>query len=330
MAGNNGTNPATHFGRQMRKERLARGWSVHEFAKRSGISAGHASRIENGKRPATESVATACDAVFPERRGWFSEFYAEMRTWAPPGFRDWPEYEDRAARLSEWSPGIVTGMLQTEGYARGLLETARGATADIVAARLASRMERQKRVLFRDEDPPQAVYIIDHAALYRLVGSAETMAGQMGHLLNVATMPNVTVQVLPAIAHPATQSGFLIADDAAYTEHVIGGLSSPTRKRLPSLIGCSIPFVQSATALPRVRQSSGGRQRYGLAKVVLQRCQRRQLHRGGGRCPRGPGPRHHRPRRRNTGFHGYGMADVPGHAPLGHQGTPGAVVLREL
>ena len=90
-----------------------------------------------------------------------------MRTWAPPGFRDWPEYEDKAARLSEWSPGIVTGMLQTEGYARGLLETATGATADIVAARLASPMERQKRVLFRDEDPPQAVYLVDHAALYR-------------------------------------------------------------------------------------------------------------------------------------------------------------------
>ena len=224
MAGNNGANPATHFGRQMRKERLARGWSVHEFARRSGISAGHASRIENGKRPPTEAVATACDAVFPERRGWFSEFYAEMRTWAPPGFRDWPEYEDKAARLSEWSPGIITGMLQTEGYARGLLETATGATADIVAARLASRMERQKRVLFRDEDPPQAVYLVDHAALYRLVGSAETMAGQMGHLAEVAAMPSVTIQILPAVAHPATQSGFLIADDAAYTEHVIGGL----------------------------------------------------------------------------------------------------------
>ena len=37
-------------------------------------------------------------------------------------------------------------------------------------------------------------------------------------------MPNVTIQILPAIAHPATQSGFLIADDVAYTEHVIGGL----------------------------------------------------------------------------------------------------------
>ena len=181
------------------------------------------SRIENGKRPPTENVAAACDRVFSERRGWFSEYYEESRTWMPPGFRDWPEIENRAARFREWSPGVVTGMLQAEGYARALLETFPGVTPDIVAMRLASRMERQRRVLMR-EDPPSAFYIIDHAALYRLVGSAEVMAGQMRHLSAVAAMPNVTVQVLPAVAHPATQSGFLIADDAAYTEHVLGGL----------------------------------------------------------------------------------------------------------
>lgn len=216
MIGNNDANPATHFGRQMRKERLAHGWSVHDFARHSGISAGHVSRIENGKRPPTEAVAMACDHVFPERRGWFGEFYRESRTWAPAGFRDWPEYENKAMRLSEWSPGIVTGMLQTADYARGLLITAVGATAEIVNARLSSRMERQRRVLFRDDDPPSAIYIIDHAALYRLVGSPETMAGQMRHLSDVTAMPNVTVQVLPAVAHPATQSGFLITENARH------------------------------------------------------------------------------------------------------------------
>ena len=66
-------NPASHFGRQLKKERLARGLSLPELAKVTGIDGGHLSRIENGKRPPTESVATACDAVFAERRGWFAE-----------------------------------------------------------------------------------------------------------------------------------------------------------------------------------------------------------------------------------------------------------------
>jgi hypothetical protein len=224
MAGNGDNGAVTHFGRQVRKERVARGWSIHELSRRAGIAAGHLSRIENGKRPPTENVAAACDRVFPERRGWFSEYYQESRTWMPPGFRDWPEIENKSSRFSEWSPGVVTGMLQTDGYARALLETYPGVTGEIVAARLASRMERQRRVLMRVDDPPAAYYVIDHAALYRLVGSPETMAAQMEHMATVAAMPNVTMQVLPAVAHPATQSGFLIADGAAYTEHVVGGL----------------------------------------------------------------------------------------------------------
>jgi hypothetical protein len=258
--GNNGGNPATHFGRQMRKERLARGWSVHEFAKRSGISAGHVSRIENGRRPPTEAVAAACDAVFPERRGWFSEYYQEMRTWAPPGFRDWPEYEDRASTIREWSPMVVTGMLQTADYARAMLAVHPGVTAEILSARLKSRMERQRRVLFRD-DPPGAVYVIDHAALDRLVGSAEVMAAQMRHLATIAAMPNVVLQVLPAVACPATQGGFLLADDAAFAETVVGGYVYVAEETVTSLArlfdtlrGESMKISESAALLERMAE----------------------------------------------------------------------------
>jgi hypothetical protein len=83
-------------------------------------------------------------------------------------------------------------------------------------------MSRQRRVLMRD-DPPSACWIIDHTALYRCVGSPEIMAAQMGRLIEASRLPHVTLQVLPAIAHPATQSGFMVADGAAYAEHVAGG-----------------------------------------------------------------------------------------------------------
>jgi hypothetical protein len=117
---------------------------------------------------------------------------------------------------------VITGMLQTEHYAHALLAVHPGVSDEIVTARLANRMERQRRVLLRD-DPPTASYVIDHAALYRCVGSPEIMAEQMGHLLEVASLPNVTMQVLPAAACPATQGGFLLADDAAFAETVVGG-----------------------------------------------------------------------------------------------------------
>lgn len=222
MAGNGSGNPATHFGRQMRKERLARGWSLQELARATGINVGHLSRIENGKRPPTENLAAACDAAFPERRGWFSEYYEEMRTWSevPAAFKDWSELEDKAATLSAWAPAVIHGLLQTEDYAAALLHTYPGAGEEAVQTRLAARMERQRRLFARDV---LAWFIVDELSLYRLAGSAQVMAAQMRHLADVAVMPNVTLQVLPAVANPGVTSGFVIADDAAYAEHAASG-----------------------------------------------------------------------------------------------------------
>jgi hypothetical protein len=49
------------------------------------------------------------------------------------------------------------------------------------------------------------------------------MAAQLRRLLDVSVMPGVTVQVLPAIAHPATAGELIITDDAGYVENLVGG-----------------------------------------------------------------------------------------------------------
>jgi transcriptional regulator with XRE-family HTH domain len=235
MSGNNGVNPATHFGRQMRRERTAHGWSVHEFAARAGISAGHISRVENGQRPPTEKIALACDRVFPERRGYFLEYYEESKSWTPAGFRDWTEHEDRARNLRVWSPGVIDGLLQTPAYAREMLRTHPGVTDEIVAARLKSRMERQARLFAREV---RVWAVVDEVALYRFVGSTAVMAEQMHHLADVASLPNVKMQVLPAVAHPANAGELIIADDsAAFTEHHVGGFVYTDEQTVSVLTG---------------------------------------------------------------------------------------------
>src|SRR5882757_10935598 len=162
MALNSESNPVTHFGRQMRKERLARGWSLREFAARTGINIAQASRIETGKSPPTERVAAACDVAFPERKGWFSEYYEESKSWMPAGFRSWAEYEDKATELLVWSPGVIDGLAQTEGYARAVLSIHPGATDEVVSTRLKGRMERQRRLLH--DDGPTVGLLVDMAA----------------------------------------------------------------------------------------------------------------------------------------------------------------------
>lgn len=222
MAGNSGANPATHFGRQVLKERRARGWSVHELARRSGISAGHLSRIENGLRQPTDKLAAAMDTVFPERRGWFTEYYDDSQAWTPPGYRHWAEHEDTATHVWAWSPGVIDGLAQTPEYARAQLETVPGVPAEVVAARLTARIERQRRILHRDR-PPSVWLLIDELALFRLVGSAKIMAEQMARIVNVAKLPHATVQVTPATANAAAGAALIVTEKASYTEHLGGG-----------------------------------------------------------------------------------------------------------
>lgn len=64
--------------------------------------------------------------------------------------------------------------------------------------------------------------IVDELSLYRR-GARETMTAQMRHLLAVAALPDVTLQVLPAVAHPATGSEIIIADEWAYAEQAASG-----------------------------------------------------------------------------------------------------------
>jgi hypothetical protein len=95
-------------------------------------------------------------------------------------------------------------------------------------------MARQQRALFRPE-PPSVWFVVDEMALYRRVGSPETMAVQMRHLGEVAALPNVTLTVMPAVIHPANESGFVIADNTAYAEHVAGGYVFTEQETVTSL-----------------------------------------------------------------------------------------------
>ena len=217
------SNPVRYFGQQVRRARRAAGWTLAEFGQRIGYDPGQISRIENGKRAPTELFAQMCDRAFPGRDGWFGEFYAESRTWiaTPPWFRSWVEHEQQAAALRIWQLGVLSGLLQTEQYARGILTVEPGVTDDQVSERLAARLARQA-VLTRD-DPPAAWFLVDEAVLHRCVGSAHVMAAQLAHLAGLARLPNVAIQVVPTIAHAGLLGGFAVAERAAYVETAVAG-----------------------------------------------------------------------------------------------------------
>src|SRR6185437_1617119 len=273
MAGN----PGSHFGKELRQERLAHGWGLEELAKVSGISIGHLSRIENGKRPPTEQVAMACDNAFPERRGWFLRYYHELQTWAetPSWFKPFGEHEMATATIRSWSPNVVDGLLQTEEYARAQIGLFPGVSKDQVDDRVANRMARQQRVLYR-ENPPTAHFLVDITALQRMPGAFRT--AQLCHLLETAALPNVTIQVVPVCWHSGMSGGFILTDRAGYAEAVhagqvhgddetVGALAS----RFDSIRSEAMRASESATLIREMLAHER------LAKVKLLKRQRRRL-----------------------------------------------------
>jgi hypothetical protein len=66
-------------------------------------------------------------------------------------------------------------------------------------------------------------FVVDEFALYRFVGSPEVMAEPLRHVLDVASLPTVTMTVMPAVTHPGNESEFIIADGAVYAEHAVSG-----------------------------------------------------------------------------------------------------------
>ena len=215
-------NPAAHFGRQVKKERLARGWTLPHLEEVTGIDNGHWSRIENGKRPPTEKIAVAADKAFHERTGWFYEYWSELQTWSevPSYFKPWAEYELSTTTLRAWSPVSLNGLLQTEDYARAQISMEPRLTAEQVAERAANRIARQQRVLYRDE-PPLVHFLVSLASLRDM--PRRLRPAQLRRLLEVAALPNVTLQVVPVQWHAGMSAGFVITDNAAYTESVTSG-----------------------------------------------------------------------------------------------------------
>jgi hypothetical protein len=227
--GDETSNPALHFGRELHEARVEVGMTLAQLGRITGYHKSQVSRVERGQRAPTEKFAQGCDRAFPKRGGWFLRFYHDSRQWSamPPWFRPWIEHERRAVNLRIWQPSSLSGLLQTEAYALAQLQTSLGATAEQVAKRLDARLARQAILTRETPAPPMVLFLIDEAALRRRTGSALIMADQLERLLTVATLPNVTIQVVPNVMHAETTGGFALAEapkgPAAYIETALTG-----------------------------------------------------------------------------------------------------------
>ncbi|MCO6007078.1 helix-turn-helix domain-containing protein [Actinoallomurus purpureus] len=118
--------------------------------------------------------------------------------------------EDSASLIRSWEPNLVAGLLQSEEYARAMIETGipeRG--PEEVQRHVIARMAR--KTLLSRPGAPDFHAILGEAVLRQQVGGPKVQRDQLYALRSAAGRPNVTIQVLPysAGASNGLEGGFV-------------------------------------------------------------------------------------------------------------------------
>jgi transcriptional regulator with XRE-family HTH domain len=213
------------LGVELRRLRMAAGLTGDQVVERVGWAAkSKLSRLENGRsRPDLADILDLLDLyqVGGEGREELVAIAREagntrwMRSYAVMTARQrgYAELEGSATQIREYAAATVPGLLQTPQYARVRIMSTRplqaspppqrGASAESPdserldpQAEVDARMARQS-ILTRDVDPPVYEAVVDEAALHGRVAPPDVLSGQLNHLRAVASLPNVTLRVLP-------------------------------------------------------------------------------------------------------------------------------------
>jgi transcriptional regulator with XRE-family HTH domain len=176
--------------------------SLEAAARRLQWSSATMSRTENGKRTISpEDVASILVAYgvpvaqrneLVERAKAASEpgWWDRALPGVPPEMGALASYEAEAIALTNWSPLIVPGMLQTYGYARAIMLD-HGIAHEDIETRWMARLRRQQVL-------PNVEYmaIIGEWALHTPFGGVDVLAEQLDHLIK-APDRGVGIHVVP-------------------------------------------------------------------------------------------------------------------------------------
>jgi hypothetical protein len=159
--------------------------------------------------------------------GWWHPYNDLIPKW----FEDFVGLEEAASRIQTYELMFVPGLLQTEEYARAVAGHGEPKPApEEIQRRVDLRRQRQKILL--GPHAPKLWAIVDEAVLHRPLGGERILRDQLGHLLEITTQPNISLQVVPFHkSGSAAESAFTLLrfaepelPNVAYVEHVGGAL----------------------------------------------------------------------------------------------------------
>jgi transcriptional regulator with XRE-family HTH domain len=226
------------LGRRLRALREAAGLSMDAAAAKLDKSRTSLFRIESGEYRADVHLVRSMMDIYDR---WDEGLLEAVRLahkpnwYATYGIKDFGyiDLETEASRVRDYPGMHLPGLLRTEAYIYALYERARRRrTAEQLRNEVAVRSIRKKR-LTDEENPLDFVAIIDEAALRRDIGGPEVMRDQLHHLIEMAALPTVTLQVLELERCPpiALDGAFTLIDfpepdapELLYHEYATGAL----------------------------------------------------------------------------------------------------------
>ncbi|GAA1506206.1 helix-turn-helix transcriptional regulator [Sphaerisporangium rubeum] len=184
--------------------------------------------------------------------GWWQKYSDLLPAW----FNTYIGLEEAAQTIRTYEVQFIPGLLQTAAYARTVIRLGwPDVTEDEIDRRVHMRLERQERLTRKDG--PRLWAVIDEAALRRPIGGKEIMYEQIQHLMAVASLPSITLQVMPFQfgMHAAEGGAFSILrfpesdlSDVVYVEQLWGALYLDKREDVdPYLTAMEQLCVESTT-----------------------------------------------------------------------------------
>ncbi|OIV37462.1 transcriptional regulator [Mangrovactinospora gilvigrisea] len=232
------------LGARLRELREDARMTGRQFAALCGWSGAKVSRIESARTsPSPDDLrvwASVCGV--PEQSADLiaslrnvTDMFTEWRRMERAGLKQAQQAQlplfERTRRFKSYSSWLVPGMIQTEAYTRAVLRAVqkrRGLVDDVEAA-VRTRMERQH--ILQDGGKVFA-FLIEEAVLRSCLGNTDVMVGQLGSLITVSSLPNVSLGIVPMGVNRMRMptEGFWIYDDHQVNVELVSGYLTITQQ----------------------------------------------------------------------------------------------------
>ena len=210
------------LGALLRALRNQNGLTVEQAADQLLCSPSKVSRMETGHGAATpRDIRDLCnlyDVTDQAERDRLMTLAREGKGqgWWQPYDLTYATYvglEAEAVAISDFQSSVVPGLLQTADYARaGHEATMPRLGNEQIELQIQAKLTRQS--LLTQANPLTFRAVMDEAVLRRVVGGPQVMGKQLDRLIEVARLPNVTLQIIPFTvgSHPGLESNFNILE----------------------------------------------------------------------------------------------------------------------